>query len=83
MIVELNDEMLDEAILKTLKWHRKNAKREIKRLIKLSEKQVLEPYQQGDLDNFTRTKIALDEVYDYFGGNLKNANRKNTQQTNL
>lgn len=67
MKIELNDEAIEDIVCATLKEHMKYLKKNIK---ELKKQKKLETFQQLDLGHDVSMLAAMEEVYNYFGGNL-------------
>tara|TARA_R110000751_G_scaffold49686_13_gene110487 strand:- start:1837 stop:2046 length:210 start_codon:yes stop_codon:yes gene_type:complete len=67
VMIEATPDQIDKIILSKLSEAIQDNKADIKTYKKMKNK---EPYQKEDLRNFKRTLQALEEVYDYYGGNL-------------
>lgn len=68
MILELDDEVTDAMVCATIKEHMKYLKKNIK---ELKKKKKLESHQQLDLGHDVSMLASMEEVYGYFGGNLR------------
>lgn len=68
MKIEITAEMADEIILASLRSNIDGLKHDIEHL---KRKKKLLDYEKEDLADFTRTFAAMQEVYDYYGGNIE------------
>lgn len=67
MNIELSDEAVEDIVCSALREHMKYMKKNIK---ELKKKKNLEAYQQQDLGHDVSMLAAMEEVHEYFGGNL-------------
>lgn len=67
VMIEATPDQIDKIILSKLSEAIQDNKADIKTYKKMKNK---ESCQKEDLRNFKRTLQALEEVYDYYGGNL-------------
>lgn len=67
MLLEITDEIADQVVLNALKDSIECVSQSISELEELDK---LREYQVADLDYDRDILIALEKVYDYFGGNL-------------
>ena len=64
----IKDEFAERVIVAELRDTIKNLKRDIKQLSKIKEP---ESWQKSDLEHNKRILAAMEQVYDYYGGNIK------------
>mgnify|MGYP003340723658 CR=1 FL=1 len=64
----IDDDVADQLVCSTLAVSIDYLREDIKKLIK---KKKLAPYEKEDLADFQRSLAALEEVFDYYGGNIK------------
>ena len=64
----IKDEFAERIILAELRGAIKNLKRNIKQLSKLKKPEL---WQKSDLEHNKRILAAMEQVYDYYGGNIK------------
>ena len=64
----IDDEVADQLVCSRLDVSINYLRDDIKKLIK---KKKLAPYEKEDLADFQRSLAALEEVFDYYGGNIK------------
>lgn len=67
MKLELDDEVTDAIVCATLKEHMKYLKKNIK---ELKKEKKLSPHRQQDLGHDVSMLAAMEEIHNYFGGNL-------------
>lgn len=66
--IELDDDTIDKVTVQNIKWHLDNVKKEVAYLKKLN---TLRENEREDLRSYNKVLPALEEVYDFFGGNIK------------
>jgi hypothetical protein len=64
----IKDEFAERIVLAELRGAIKNLKRDIKQLSKLKTPEL---WQKSDLEHNKRILAAMEQVYDYYGGNIK------------
>ena len=64
----IKDEFAERIVLAELRGAIKNLKRDIKQSSKLKKPEL---WQKSDLEHNKRILAAMEQVYDYYGGNIK------------
>lgn len=66
--LQIDDDVADQLVCSTLAVSIDYLREDIKKLIK---KKKLAPYEKEDLADCQKNLAALEQVFDYYGGNLK------------
>lgn len=66
--LQIDDDVADQLVCSTLAVSIDYLREDIK---KLTKKKKLDPYEKEDLADLQRSLAAFEEVFDYYGGNIK------------